>query len=581
MAYSPQPARTMTQFPTMEPQTVYPGNQDLEEKMTDWEKDISSSLFCDMASCSSQPCHDECSQNNMHGCDSSSFCDDPSICCTQEDCVEATCPSSCHSVMDVCPSVCGRDHDTVANQQTTFEHGVGHGQDLVPCQWLLQNAQCDAMVPTLDALGKHLLEQHVDPLCYSRCPQDPCFDLTQKTNLPDHHAGQHQLDKFLCHTNDCFETYDTFTDLNDHFLSTHGPINCRYGGCEVSTNDPWQLKHHIVEDHLDSPAIAWPEGAAFGDQYNLNNQSEYMPSSVSTANAVNYPAYSPNGAHDQTQYFGPNIPYTPAYDINATDYTNQAAPHSNPSNHCQHHIFDNEIQTAWHASDPAYTMGLKPGKDVQAMDQVNASEISPTATTPASNNETATTGHVCQWIMDSGNNILCHQAFDTTKALQEHLRRDHCTLYNATRSTAKASAICRWHGCSRQGEPLTDIHKLIRHALTHSNYRDYVCSFCEKACTTKGQLVIHERVHTGEKPIKCEFCSKTTSNESQMAIHRRTHTGEKPHRCDICDFRCADSTNLIKHKKSHFPNAFHCEICNRSFNRKHTLMRHMKVHGKK
>ncbi|KAL8663232.1 MAG: hypothetical protein Q9168_008132 [Polycauliona sp. 1 TL-2023] len=340
------------------------------------------------------------------------------------------------------------------------------------------------------------------------------------------------------------------------------------------------LNHYRIRDAL-RKLVSSPCRRPLSPITRLANINWTTTLAMAMANPGSYPAYPPNGENHQTQFYGPNIPCTSAYDIGPTEYNNPTATLSNPSNHCHHHIFGIEAPTAWHASGPPYTMGLKPGKDVEAVDRTDASEISPAAPTPASNNGPSTTGHICQWVMDSGNNSLCHQAFNTTKALQEHLRRDHCMISNATRSTVKASAICKWHGCSRQGEPLTDVHKLIRHALTHSNYRDYVCSYCEKACTTKGQLVIHERVHTGEKPIKCEFCSKTTSNESQMAIHRRTHTGEKPHRCDICDFRCADSTNLIKHKKSHFPNAFHCEICNRSFNRKHTLVRHMKVHGKK
>ncbi|KAL8642136.1 MAG: hypothetical protein Q9226_008542 [Calogaya cf. arnoldii] len=299
------------------------------------------------------------------------------------------------------------------------------------------------------------------------------------------------------------------------------------------------------------------------------------------ANAVNYPAYQPNGGHHPTQYYASNLPYSSVYDIDPTGYHQQTTTPPSILNHCHHRTFADQVQTAWHASQPSYSMGAKPCKNSPAADQINSGKFSPAATTPSSKSEVQTNGHVCQWIMESGNNVLCNQVFETTKALQEHLRRDHCTPCSATRPAQKAAAICRWNGCSRNGEPLTDVHKLIRHALTHSNYRDYVCSHCDKACTTKGQLVIHERVHTGEKPVKCEICSKTTSNESQMAIHRRTHTGEKPHRCDICDFRCADSTNLIKHKKSHFPNNFHCEICSRSFNRKHTLVRHMKVHNKK
>lgn len=395
------------------------------------------------------------------------------------------------------------------------ENDANGRQDSRPCPWLLPDQQCDAMVAT-NALQRHIEEQHIDPQLTLRCPFGSCSELVQKTSLPNHQAHQHQADSYICNSNDCLETYPTSNDLLDHIQSNHGQLDCRIGGCEVSTTDPMQLKHHIVEDHLDFSAFSWPDDAVFDRQYSSKSNDSCLAPSNSMADAVNYPAYLPNGGHHPTQYYGSNLPYPSAYDVDSTGYNHQTATLPSQPNYYHHRSFADQVQTAWHASQPSYPIGAKTGKDSQAADQTKSADVSPAATTPSSKSELQTNGHVCQWIMDSSNNVLCSHAFETTKALQEHLRRHHCTPCSATRPTQKASAICRWNGCSRNGEPLTDVHKLIRHALTHSNYRDYVCSFCEKACTTKGQLVIHERVHTGEKPIKCEFCPKTTSNESQM-----------------------------------------------------------------
>ncbi|KAI4265190.1 MAG: hypothetical protein L6R38_009596, partial [Xanthoria sp. 2 TBL-2021] len=412
----------MTEQNTMDTRTPILNTQELETKMIDWEKEISSANFdCDWASCSSHPCHDECSQSNhTYGCGSSSFCDDPSV-CMKEDCIEAPCDSSCHSAFEHCPSICAKDLGPVTSHHMILENDANGRQDSRPCPWLLPDQQCDAM-----------------------------------------------------------------------------------------------LKHHIFEDHLDFSAFSWPDDAVFDRQYPSKNNDSCLAPSNTMAHAVNYPAYLPNGGPHPTQYYGSNLPYPCAYDIDSTGYNHQTATLPSQPNYYHHRSFADQIQTAWHASQPSYLIGAKPGRDSQAADQTKSADVSPAATTPSSKSELQTNWHVCQWIMDSGNNVLCSQVFETTKALQEHLRRKHCTPCSATRPTQKALAICRWNGCSRNCEPLTDVHKLIRHALTHSNYRDYVCSFCEKACTTKGQLVIHERVHTGEKPIKCEFCPKTTSNESQM-----------------------------------------------------------------
>ncbi|KAL8883807.1 MAG: hypothetical protein Q9215_008004 [Flavoplaca cf. flavocitrina] len=506
----------------MEPQATHPDNQELEAaaKMIDWEKEISSTNFdCDWASCSSHPCHDECSQSNhTHGCGSSSFCDDLSV-CMKEDCHEATCDSSCHSALDHCPSICVNEFDSGTVQSGMFENNVDGHQNSIHCPWLVQSAQCDAMVGTdKGAIRRHVFEQHIDPQWISRCPQESCPELIQKNNLPNHQAQQHQLDSFVCNTNDCFRTYPTSNDLLDHILASHGQLDCRYGGCEVSTSDPMQLKNHFDEYHLDQCASMWPDNAVFDRQYPSNGCVSCLASPDSMKNAVNYPSYIPDPTQHQAQYYGSNIPYPSAFEIDTTDYNQQTAASISLPHHCHHGTFADQVQTAWYASQPCGT-GVKPGKDMQAMDEIDSAEASPATNTPSSKGDPQITGHVCQWTMDPDNNFLCNQAFDTAKALQDHLRRDHCTSYNAARPTTKASSICRWSGCSRNGEPLTDVHKLIRHALTHSNYRDYVCSYCEKACTTKGQLVIHERVHTGEKPIKCEFCSKTTSNESQMGKH--------------------------------------------------------------
>lgn len=277
-----------------------------------------------------------------------------------------------------------------------------------------------------------------------------------------------------------------------------------------------QLKHHVVEDHLDLSAFTWPDDYVYDRQYTPNRNDNHVGLPEAMANAANYPAYTPNERHHPIQYYNSSLSYLPTYNTTTGGYDPQATAVSSLLIHHHHCTFADQVQTAWHESQPSHPTPAQPVNDGQAVNQLNSAICSSAITTPPSGNGPQTNGHICKWMVYSSTNVLCNQAFDSPKALQEHLRRDHCTSCNATRSSPKAPAICRWHGCSRKGEPLTDVHKLIRHALTHSDYRDYACSYCGKECTTKGQLVIHERVHTGERPIKCEFCSKTTSNESQM-----------------------------------------------------------------
>lgn len=560
--------------------------------MIDWD---ASTAHFDMHSCSNRSCHNGCSGADVtHVCGGSSFCENASV-CMDEECGEAACTSSCTSGARNCRLV-GADGVGSATNQQTVQEDVGHSGS-IHCPWILPGEPCDATVGTRNALGRHIYEKHIDPQLTWQCPLESCSEVVQKTNLP-HHQAQHQLDTYSCSWNDCLQTYRSSDDLFDHIMTNHGEFDCHFGGCEVTLKDPGQLQNHVVEEHLDFFDFSL-YGNVYGDQYSPSVQQPDMNEDHRTF----------------MQYLPTDVP---AYGICTTGLGQHSAADTAQPEHqpCTHRTFADQVQSAWRESEPsrqqharhtarkatrntsspaARTHSNPTNSDGLPMDSASTHGalgshrpvVNVNKGPSSGSRSVAPTGkrqikvHTCQWTTDHPDLLPCNKTFETAKALQEHLRRDHCTPANTSRLTPRVPAICRWNGCSRNLEPLTDTNKLIRHALTHSDYREFVCNFCSKDCTTKGQLVIHERVHTGEKPIKCQFCDKTTSNESQMAIHRRTHTGEKPHKCPLCDFRCADSTNLIKHKKSHEPNQHHCDVCGKSFGRKHTLDRHMKVHRKK
>ncbi|KAL9577171.1 MAG: hypothetical protein Q9212_006538 [Teloschistes hypoglaucus] len=335
-------------------------------------------------------------------------------------------------------------------------------------------------------------------------------------------------------------------------MANHRDLDCRYGGCEVSLKDRMDLTHHIFDEHIAGHEFNWDPFTT--DQYLSPSSDQYYY----MTNAATTP--------DSMAYGQPTLSYAPACET--------ACPSFNPGIEStatvptNHPLYTAQVSPTWQIAEPFKALSI---------DQNN--NPSQSVSSPSST-DMPLGDHVCQWIIGSG--LTCNQAFDSPKELQEHLSMEHCTPSDTSRRAFRPQPICCWHGCARENhDPFTDAHKLVRHALTHSKYCKYFCGYCPKKFTTKGQLTIHERIHTGEKPIKCEICGKSTSNESQMVIHRRTHTGEKPYQCNQCNFKCADSTNMIKHKKSHGPNDWKCEVCERTFNRKHTLQRHMKVHMKR
>lgn len=550
-------------------QTNCAGGKDLPTNMMDWFPDTAH-MACD--SCSDHSCQAGCSEDHCTQMCGGSSCEDASI-CMEEDCIEKPCESSCNSGIGQCRSATGMEGGVPAAGHQNIQQAVGgENEGSIHCPWILPGEPCDVTVETRNALGKHIYEKHIDPQLTLKCPLESCSEVVHKSNLPSHQAQQHQLDSYLCSWDDCMGPYPTSDELFNHIMSSHGYLDCHFGGCDVSLKDPLQLQNHVVEDHLDFD-FTWPDNSAFDQHYSLNNEYNFQDLGGTNPPAENYPAYG-NGGHHQTSYLNQVSPYGHVHD----NMPEQASvPARTLREHQCHHTTVNQVQPKWHDFD---SMKKPPtNQDKHAPSAHTTSPSSEAGTANTSDQETQSNGHICKWIVDTHTKSLCNQTFGTAEALQRHLRDDHCKPGKKSRLAPRIPAICRWAGCSRKGEPLTDTHKLIRHALTHSDYREHACPLCRKIFTTKASLDTHSRmVHnpTGEKPYKCDLCPKTTSNESQMAIHRRTHTGEKPYKCPVCDFRCADSTNLNKHKKVHLPNQFCCRICGNDFGTKWTLERHMR-----
>ncbi|XP_071454450.1 zinc finger protein Xfin-like [Hetaerina americana] len=57
--------------------------------------------------------------------------------------------------------------------------------------------------------------------------------------------------------------------------------------------------------------------------------------------------------------------------------------------------------------------------------------------------------------------------------------------------------------------------------------------------------------HTGKKPYECMICQKTFNYKDVLKRHMKTHTGEKPHKCYVCSKAFIQRTHLIKHMRTH------------------------------
>ncbi|KAK6169185.1 hypothetical protein SNE40_020284 [Patella caerulea] len=78
--------------------------------------------------------------------------------------------------------------------------------------------------------------------------------------------------------------------------------------------------------------------------------------------------------------------------------------------------------------------------------------------------------------------------------------------------------------CDTCGNKFRDFQVLKVHQLTHTNRRDYPCTFegCEYAFKTRGSLKRHLRRHTGERPFECAKCKRTFTEAGALTRHNKS-----------------------------------------------------------
>lgn len=426
----------------------------------DWATDAAP---FDWHSCSSDTCQDECSKDSCAQlCDGSSICESASV-CMNDDCTGTVCMSSCSSGLAPCLSLGAKDAEPIAHEPMWQEDSAGDHRESIHCPWILPGAPCDVTVGTRNALGRHIYEKHIDPQLTLKCPLDNCAEIVRKSHLPNHQAQQHQLENYLCSWDNCADTYPSSDDLFNHIMASHGDLDCHFGGCEVSLKDPRELQNHVVEDHLDHN-LDWSDNPMFDQHHPVHGG--YGFESLSTV-IPRTEDYEYRGEGGQLQYYEPACSNPPCHGPIASNVHPFAVPSlQTPHQQMHHHTYADKVEAVWRNSRPFH----QPKPDLPEGDAnlVNNSSASYTASTPSSEQGSPRTAHVCKWIIGLRDHKLCDRVYDTAGDLQEHLREDHCKQRKVSRSAPKIQPICHWEGCGRFGEPLNDTHKLIRHALTHS-----------------------------------------------------------------------------------------------------------------
>ena len=111
----------------------------------------------------------------------------------------------------------------------------------------------------------------------------------------------------------------------------------------------------------------------------------------------------------------------------------------------------------------------------------------------------------------------------------------------------------------------------------HNTSRDENLSeivFVTSNCADQSSLS-NAPVKSGQ--FHCKICNKSFNRKCILIKHLRTHTGEKPYKCDFCPRLFSQLHNLNRHKKTHLPfGLFPCKFCPFRFSRISELNAHTK-----
>lgn len=125
----------------------------------------------------------------------------------------------------------------------------------------------------------------------------------------------------------------------------------------------------------------------------------------------------------------------------------------------------------------------------------------------------------------------------------------------------------------------------IKDKVTVSKYRKYACDVCPKLFKQKYVLNQHrEEVHNIKRNV-CITCGKpfacrATLKRHNIRFHSHSLIEAFPHCCDTCNQRFNSLAKFNDHKTLHTdPDAFKCNICDKTFTNRFALTRHSTRHA--
>ena len=193
----------------------------------------------------------------------------------------------------------------------------------------------------------------------------------------------------------------------------------------------------------------------------------------------------------------------------------------------------------------------------------------------------------------------------------------------------------RRFGCKDCSRTFQRKEGLERHVRIHSGSRPFVCEICKSSFKRADHLKNHMLVHSRRRPFSCMMCTSTFASSCDLKRHLCIHSDKRSFRCMICYHTFVRKSDLKRHtwickghsyvnstvtneaavhslsdnvsrlqqacensvqivnsnysenfqqkssnlKKHTDKLPFECKICNKSFQRKDDLERHIRIHS--
>ncbi|XP_047518857.1 zinc finger protein 431-like isoform X1 [Pieris napi] len=177
---------------------------------------------------------------------------------------------------------------------------------------------------------------------------------------------------------------------------------------------------------------------------------------------------------------------------------------------------------------------------------------------------------------------LCDKEMPNLNELKTHLTRIHKKHFYSdyTDRVIPFRLVHRENKfeCQMCGFTFETFGSIERHMNVH--FRNYVCKECGTGFVTKYRLKVHTKsMHVGGS-YPCEICKKVFTTQQKHKNHvDAVHKLVKRFKCPHCPERFSEYFKRQKHiVEIHDgpPLQYKCNVCDKSFDRRYTLSRHMK-----